>query len=253
MKLLPLLASAALLFAPLPAVAQGKPGADASPAEMDEEAGAEELLATLRTAVSEMRREMFAPGPAVEGWNRDGADPDAELRAAGTSGHYLLLSAASGTSVVMLTDRRIADLAPAAWRVADSYGSATEAVANPFIQFTALTPRYVIAARANSRRVDTVDCSDPPTHAILYEVPDAPESPSDAEMPLFFRIALLASEEQVVCTRYVREGAAYRPFAFLPDGRSLPQLDEADERVTVVPAAPLETLLRAAAPAQAST
>jgi hypothetical protein len=76
-------------------------------------------------------------------------------------------------------------------------------------------------------------------------VPGAAESPEDEDMVLFFRIAILAGEEQVVCTRYDRDGAAYTSRTFLPDGRSLPQLDDAAERVRVVPAASLEALLRA--------
>ena len=48
----------------------------------------------------------------------------------------------------------------------------------------------------------------------------------------------------MVCTRYDADGAAYRLRAFLPDGRSLPQLDDVGERLRIVPAAPLESLLR---------
>jgi hypothetical protein len=144
----------------------------------------------------------------------------------------------------MLTRRGISDLAPARWRIADSYGTAGASHDNPFVQFGRLTPRYVIALRANSRRVGTADCSDPVSHAILYEVPDAPESPEDEDMLMFFRIAILAGEDQVVCTRYDRDGAGYRMRSFLPDGRSLPQHDEEGERVRVVPAAALEALLR---------
>jgi hypothetical protein len=204
------------------------------------------MLAMLRQTVATMRESMYGPGPAVAGWNVGGADPDSQARAAGAETHWLHLTGGDeGPSVVMLTRRGIADFAPATWRIADSYGTGAAAIDNPFVQFAYLTPRYVLAVRAGGRRVGTADCSDPISHAILYEVPGAAESPADEDMPLVFRIAILAGENQVVCTRYDRDGAAYRLRAFLPDGRSLPQLDDEGERLRVVPAAPLESLLRA--------
>jgi hypothetical protein len=252
MKPLFLLAAAALILAaPAPLAAQ-KPGAGAPPAAEPEAPSEEDMLAALRGAVTAMRESIFAPGPAVQGWNVGGADPDGEARAAGAETHWLHLTGGEdGPSVVMLTRRGIADFAPAGWRIADSYGTRAAALDNPFVQFGRLSPRYVLALRANSRRVGTADCSDPISHAILYEVPGAPESPEDEDMPLLFRIALLAGEDQVSCTRYDRDGAAYRLRAFLPDGRSLPQQDDEGERLRVVPAAPLESLLRA--PERAAT
>ncbi|HEX8193593.1 MAG TPA: hypothetical protein VF552_11915 [Allosphingosinicella sp.] len=243
-RLFQLAAAASLIAAPAAAAAQ-KPGADAPPAaEAPEGPSEQEMLAVLRGAVTSMRERMFGPGPAVAGWNVGGADPDSAARAAGTDTHWLHLSGGGdGSSVVMLTRRGIADFAPAAWRIADSYGTSGAALDNPFVQFGSLSARYVIAMRAGSRRVGTADCSDPVSHAILYEVPGAPAGPDDEDMLLFFRIAILAGEDQVVCTRYDQDGAAYRLRAFLPDGRSLPQLDDDGERLRIVPAGRLETLL----------
>lgn len=247
MKSFALLAGAAASLALPESVPAQPPVALEAPADGQ----AQDLLAALRQAVTAMRTEMFAPGPAVPGWDEGGADPDSELRRAGADDHYFLISSEDGPSVVLLTSRAIAAVAPEDWRVVDTYGSSAERLANPFVQFVALTPRYVLALRANSRRVAAVDCSDPVTNATLYEVPDAPASPRDDDMPIFFRIALLAGEEQVVCSRYDRVEGGYRVRAFLPDGRSLPRLDDAQERVTIVPAAPLETLLRPPAPGNA--
>ena len=241
MKLFFLLAAASIL-AFSPAAAQ-KPGAEELPLEA-EEPSAEETLALLRGAVASMRESLFGPGPAVEDWNSGGADPDSEARAAGAETNWLHITGGeNGPSVTMLTQRSIADLAPDEWRIADSYGSGGAALDTPFVQFGRLSPRYVFAARANSRRVGTADCTDPISHAILYEIPGAPETADDADMLFFFRIAILAGEDQVSCTRYERDGNAYRMRAFLPDGRSLPQLDDEGERLRVVAAAPLEVLL----------
>jgi hypothetical protein len=241
MKAFALLAAGAMLALPAAAPAQMDPPAEV---EADAPADAQQLLAALRQMVVAMRAEAYAPGPRVEGWDRGGADPDADLRAAGADNHYFLLSSSEGPEVVMLTGRPIAALAPDDWQIVDSYGSSATAVANPFVQFAAMSPRYVLAIRANSRRVASVDCSDPITNAILYERPDAPASPADADMPILFRILMLAGEDQVTCSRYDREGSGYRVRAFLPDGRSLPQLDTDGERITIVPAASLESLLR---------
>lgn len=242
MKALILLAAAALLALPAPVPAQLPEPPE--PPEPPADAQAQDLLAALREAVTTMRAEMFAPGPAVPGWNQGGADPDADLRRAGAEDHVFLITSGDGPSVVLLTSRSIAAVAPAGWRAVDSYGSSAEALSDPFVQFLALTPRYVLALRANSRRIASVDCSDPVTNAILYEVPDAPASPRDEDMPIFFRIALLAAEEQVVCSRYDRVDGGYRVRAFLPDGRSLPRLDDEQERIAIVPAAPIESLLK---------
>ena len=241
MKLPASMIAAAALALPAAGAAQLPPTPAPETAPVGEE---EAMLEALREAVASMRRHMFAPGPAVEGWDQGGADPDSELRAAGAERHFFRLSSDDGPSVVMLTRRPIADFAPAEWRIVDSYGSSRTELANPFVQFTSLTPRYVIGVRANSRRVASVDCSDAPENAILYEVPGAPGSADDEQIPFFFRIALLAGEGQVVCSRYEREAEGYRVRAFLPDGRSLPQLDDESERLTIVPAAPLDMLLR---------
>ena len=55
---------------------------------------------------------------------------------------------------------------------------------------------------------------------------------------------LLAAGDQTVCTRYHgNAGDGYRGLAFLPDGRSLPTLNQSDELIMIVPAGPLDTLV----------
>jgi hypothetical protein len=236
-----LLLSGALLAAP-PAAA--KPTVEA--AQPEESADGRELLGQLRAAVAAMREEMFRPGPLVPGWNVGGADPDSELRAAGADRHVFLLEAEDGEkSVVLLTDRRIADFAPGSWQVVDSYGSADEAVERPFLQFSRLSPRYVIATRANGFRRDSIDCTDRISHALLYELPGETMSEEDENAGMAFRLGLLAVEGVTACTRYEgsrSEGWSARPL--LPDGRSLPALEQPAERLRVVPLAPVDELMR---------
>jgi hypothetical protein len=241
MKLSPTLAAFGALLLAAPAAAQKPDNPPAAQGEPEEE---QALLAALQEAVAQMRQEMFAPGAAVPGWNEGGANPDADLRAAGADDHYYLLTSEDGTEVVMMTRRPIADFAPAGWRVVDTYGSASSSLDNPFVQFIPLSAHYVMGVRANGRRVGSVDCTDPIENAVLYEVPEAPETEDDETLPFYFRIALLASEGQSTCTRYDRDGEGYRFRTFLPDGRSLPQLNDDGDRMTIVPAAPLGRLLR---------
>ena len=231
---------ASTLIAASPATA-AKPTTEAA-----DPAASEDALGQIRAAVEALRQEIFRPGPTIPGWNVGGADPDAELTAAGADRHFLLLRSEDGDrSVVILSDRRIADFAPAGWRVVDSYGSAIDAVERPFVQFSYVSPRYVLATRANGFRRDNVDCTDRISHALLYELPGETMTADDEMAPMMFRLGLLAMEGVTTCTRYVgsrAEGWSARPL--LPDGRSLPALEEPAERVSIVPAAPIDELMR---------
>lgn len=201
-------------------------------------------VAELTAMVERLRSELYRPGERVPGWDRGGANPDAELRAAGADTHYFRTHRASGDGVVILSGRPISSFAPPSWRVRDTYGSAAAVLDNPFIQFDALSPRYVIGLRAGSARRGDVDCVDAVANATLYERPDAATSDADARIPLLFRLLLIAAEDQIVCTRYQGDRqSGYRGLAFLPDGRTLPRLNESEERITIIPAGPIEALV----------
>lgn len=231
LKALGLIAAALIAAAPLSSAAQETTGFLS--------------LEDMRRAVVQMREQMFAPGAAVPGWNRGGADPDAVLRAAGADRFYYLLRKAGGDGVAILTDRPLASVAPADWQVVDTYGVSSAPIDNPVIQFEPLSERYVIGLRAGSERRGDVDCVDGIANATLYERPGAAAGPDDENLPLLFRLVLLASEGQSVCTRYdgSRE-AGWRGRAFTPEGRALPRLDDPEERITIVPAGPIDRLVR---------
>ena len=92
------------------------------------------------------------------------------------------------------------------------------------------------------------------SHALLYEVPGAPEIPEDAVMPMFFRMIILAMDSQTVCARMDGDRErGWRARFFLPDGRALPALTDANDLLTIVPAAPVETLVRANPPRRTTT
>jgi hypothetical protein len=198
----------------------------------------------MQRMVTQMRERMFAPGAALPGWNRGGANPDAELRRVGADRFYYRLSKTGGDAVVILTARSLTSFVPEGWRVVDTYGDSSTAAENPVIQFEAMSERYVIGLRAGSIRRDDVDCISGITNATLYERPGAARTEDDDILPLLFRLSLLASEGQTVCTRYegTRE-AGWRGRAFTSDGHALPELDDGDELITIVPAGPIERLI----------
>ena len=214
----------------------------AAPAAAQETTGFPSLE-DMQRMVTQMRERMFAPGAAVPGWNRGGANPDAELQRAGADRFYYRLRKTGGDSVVILTARPLASFVPQGWRVVDTYGDSSQGAENPVVQFEAMSERYVIGLRAGSVRRDDVDCISGITNATLYERPGATSTDDDEILPLLFRLSLLASEGQTVCTRY--EGnreAGWRGRAFTSDGHALPEIDE-DELITIVPAAPIDRLI----------
>lgn len=215
----------------------------AAPAQVDPNTP-EGGFADLPAMVAQMRAQYYTPGEHVPGWDQGGADPDGDLRAAGADSHYFGIADGSGRSVGILTRRPLSDFAPAAWRVVDTYGSSATRLENPSIAFEMLSHRYAVGLRANGRRARDADCTDPIANATLYEIPGAPAREGDDMIPVLFRVVLLAAEGQIVCSR--SEGNArtgYRTRAFTPDGHRLPALDEPDELIRIVPAAPIDQLI----------
>lgn len=204
----------------------------------------------LRQAVEELRAAMLRPGERVAGWDRGGVDIDGELRARGAERFYFLNRDSQGASVGIITPRPMADFAPPAWRVVDSYGTLDEPLPSPQLDFVYLSPRYVMATRTQFRRRRDVDCTAGISGALLYEVPGAPASPDDDALPIMFRLAILALEGQEFCVR--TDGGpdlGYRSRVFTPDGVELPELSDPTGVTTIVPAAPLERLMVPPSPA----
>jgi hypothetical protein len=240
-RTLVLAAIAALLMVPASIVRATPELPDAQKSDDEEE------LARFQAAIAEMRAVMLQPGERVEGWDVGGADPDAELRALGAETHYFLNRSESGVGVTILTDRPISAFAPQAWRIVDTYGAASERLVNPQLDFMPFSDRYVMAARAHTWNHNDAGCFRNLSHAVLYEVPGAPERDDDEIVPLMFRMTILAMEGQTICVRSDgNRESGWRSRFFLPDGRALPALTSATDLLTIVPAAPVETLIVAA-------
>ena len=241
----------AIFGAPLAPSAAFVPTTAEQPAQDQSQAEAEEAIRALR--------EMILPaGERDENWDVGGADIEKALRDLGPDRFYLLKTGApdGATLVSIMTDRPIADFAQSEWRVVDTYGSAETVLENPGLTFGYLSPRYVLGGRTNSRRVRSASCSDGITHAILYEVPGAPESADDKELPDFFRAMMLAIEGQTLCSR--ADGDPSKGWSlrqYFPDGRLLLNPDRSipSDRVTIVPAAPVETLIKPPSPPAPAT
>jgi hypothetical protein len=231
------------LFAPIVTAALLLAGPGAATAQ--EQFGEWDLtVPQVQQMVETVRGQMLQPGERVSGWDRGGANPVADLRATGADGHYFRLRGPHGDGIGILDGRSIASVAPPAWRVIDTYGSAAAEADNPWVQFEALSARFIIAMRAEIERRGDVDCASRITDATLYERPDAPVSEADDSVRLLFRVLLLAIEDQTVCTRY--EGnreEGYRSLSFLPDGRSLPIVNQDVGHMTIIPAGPIEQLV----------
>ena len=198
----------------------------------------------LQRAVDELRANLLRTGERVEGWDRGGVDPDAELRARGSDRFYFLSRDSEGTSVAIITTRPVADFVPAAWRVVDSYGAPNAPLPSPQLDFVALSHRYVMAIRMQFDRRRDVNCTPGVGGAFLYEVPDAPVGPNDSTIPIMFRLILLALEGQELCVRTDGDPlTGYRSRVFTPDGVELPELSDPQGVTIIVPAAPIEELI----------
>lgn len=198
--------------------------------------------------VEQSRREVLKPGAPAQGWNVGGADPDAALRAKGPERFYFLKSDGEDRDVSILTDKRITDFAPPRWRVVDSYGSPVAYAEKPSIGFSALGSRHFIGMRQDGFRENDVDCGRKTTHAISFEDPDAPADDTGTQSAIgLFRVVMLAMEGQTICAR--SEGDAEKGWSLrylLPDGRDLPVMNEEPAHLSIVPAAPVDTLVRGA-------
>ena len=247
MKRMTCLAAAAALGA------LGAAAAAAVPARGEVQTAAPSPQDAIRAMVEELRTAVLRPGETVEGWNVGGADPGAALRAKGADRFYLLEDDGKDRSVSILTERRITDFAPARWRVLDSYGSPVAYAENPSIGFNALGSRHFIGTRQDSVRQNDVDCGRKTTHALLFEDPDAPADDTGTDSAIgLFRVVMLAMEGQTICVR--SEGDADKGWSLrylLPDGRDLPVMNEEPAHLSIVPAAPVDTLVRNAPPAAA--
>ncbi|MFN3388214.1 MAG: hypothetical protein ACK40O_04735 [Allosphingosinicella sp.] len=230
------------------------PAGAAVPTRGETQAAAPSPADAMRAMVEELRTEVLRPGETIQGWDVGGGDPEAALRAKGADRFYFLESEGGKRNVGIVTERRITDFAPARWRVLDSYGSPVAYAENPSVGFTALGTRHFIGMRQDGYRENGIDCSRKFTHALLFEDPEAPADDTDTQSAIgLFRIAIMAMEGQTICARSDGDAeAGWNVRYLLPDGRALPVMNDPPTHLAIVPAAPVDTLVRSAPPAPAA-
>ena len=228
-----ILAAACAFFAGTAGFAQQEAPPDWSDAEVGE-------------MIDAARAHVMRPGEVIEGWNSGGANPEEELRRRGADKYYLLGIEGAEQDVLIVTDRSISDVAPSAWKPLDTYGDAAERPENGSVSFVPMDGGYVVALRSGSRWHGGILCSSPATEAVLYADPASPFASHDHETAIaLFRIAMLALEGETVCVRYDGDAdRGWRARFLLPDGRALPELNKEETVTRIVPAGPLERLVR---------
>ena len=186
--------------------------------------------------------EVFEPGEPVPGWRELGVDILAELGARGGG----------------LEGNLLRDEDEAAPTVADLYGTAAPELsgfsrlvlrADPPSgvnerTFTTFTPGMWLEISAQHRLRGTAHCYTGLSGLTLHSRVPVTEQSMGELVTTIVAVSLndrLASRE--FCTVYERAGEGYRTRTFLPDGRSLPELDAEPNSLRIMPAGELESFI----------
>lgn len=223
----------------LGATAVASPGSE--PAQVEEQ---QQFSAAIDAVFAEMMR----PGPRQEGWDKGGVDIYKLVEAApgGLSGNYLLMVDKDGErSILVIRAEDPNSLIPKNWKAQIHAGSSTDAAGAHTLVIAGLDGPFYMAGWENRRSVGDAFCSTGNIGGDLYE--DV-ESKAAGELPrhmipALFHATAAQLEKAQLCWRYDRDGDGFKVSYFLEDGRSLPGLTEAGERVTIIRAGPIEQLL----------
>lgn len=218
--------------------------ATASPSN-DGEVPEQQAFQTLMDAAM---AELMKPGPRNDSWNKGGVDLHSLVAAApgGQSRNYILSVDKDGDRTVTVSGAGdSAPLAPAGWQAGTRTGSDVGGGDAVDLTFGRLDGQSYFAGTQARERVGNAYCSVGGMLGVMYT--DG-ESPANSELPqgmidTMFAMMVRRFEKQRICWRYDRDGDGYRVSHFLDDGQSLPALDAAGYRVTIVAAAPIDRLL----------
>lgn len=206
----------------------------------------------IQAAMDAAMAELMRPGPRQDGWDKGGVDIYglAESAPGGTAANYLLEVDREGErSVVIIHAEDPGRHIPERWKSLLHAGSSKEPAGAHVLTFARIDGPFYLAGWENFRRVGDAFCSLGNIGGELYESADQAietELPR-AMIPAIFLATAKRLEEQPMCWRYDRDGDGFKVTYFLEDGRTLPGLNEYKERVTLVPAGPIDQLLKAAA------
>ncbi len=191
--------------------------------------------------------QLLAPGEPVAGWRESGIDILAEL-AAREGGLPASLLRDEDTEVLSVTDlsgKAAPDLA--------GFTSLTLRPAPPGgideRAFVSFAPGIWLEMASQRKMRGTAMCYSGLFGLTLHSKRSVTEQTMDELFPTILAVGLidrLGSQE--FCLVYDRVGDAYRARSFLPDGRSLPQLDADSTLVRIMPDSDLSAFIRNAEP-----
>lgn len=191
---------------------------------------------------------MLEPGEAVPGWRGSGVDILAELgaRDGGVAGNLLRDDDTEVLSITDLSGTGAPDL-PGFTRMqlrAAPPGGTSQTV------YASFTPGVWMVLEMRPRQRGDAFCYIGLNGVTLYS--REPLSAWDEETT-YLVAAMVATFDRVaareVCVVYERQGNAFAARSYLPDGRSLPQLDAESTLVRIMPANGLSAFMRDAVPA----
>lgn len=201
-----------------------------------------------QAAMDAAMAEMMTPGPKQEGWDKGGVDIYrlAEAAPGGNSANYLLNVDKDGERAVMIVRARdLGSVVPGHWKALMHAGSSKELAGSDTLVVGNIDGPFHFAGWESHRRVGDAFCSAGNIGGELYEAAgQAAESKLPREMiPSVFQAMASHLEKRPMCWRYDRQGESFKKTYFLEDGRTLPRLNESEDQVTIVRAAPIEQLL----------
>lgn len=191
--------------------------------------------------------QLLEPGKSVPNWSESGIDILAELsaRKGGLSANLLRDEDAEVLSVTDLSGEATVDLA--------GFTSLTLRPAPPGViderAFVSFTPGVWLELASKRKMRGTAMCYGGLTGLTLHSKRQVTEQTMDELFPTIMAISMvdrLASRE--FCLVYDRADDDYRSRSFLPDGRTLPQLDADAAPLRIMAAQELSDYLRRAVP-----
>lgn len=197
--------------------------------------------------VSPSIEKLLEPGEAVPGWRESGIDILAEL-AAREGGLTATLLRDDDTEVLSVTD-----LSGKASPDLEGFTSLTLRSPPPGgideRVFASFTPGIWLGLGSQRKMRGTALCYGGIQELTLHSRRPVTEQTMDELLPTILAVSIfdrLASREY--CLVFERSGDGYRSRSFLPDGRSLPQLDADSPMLRIMPAADLSAYIRDTVP-----
>lgn len=197
-----------------------------------------------RRTMDHIRREGFRRGPTRADWSEGGIDVEAALEAEGGGGALLVGRKGDGDlDVVTMAPVRMPDLVGPGFVELASYGDIDAAVAGTELTVGTVDRTLAVAMRIRMRRVGSGYCGGELLGVKLYRLPGRPEL--DPQIgPFLFASLVEVGRDLPYCLVWKRTAdGGFTDSSFLPDGASLPALDEREIVYRATPVASIDRLL----------